>query len=502
MYWKTRVSLLSPCFVFLLTPHQLDTLDPTSTPSTLLSPTYIPQKMDFHWSHPVLIGIVVIMFIMSYFYADHLEPFIHQVSLLHSTPSDTTPSRDTIDSLSSIETTSSVEPFTNYTTCARKPPKGILKDIFDTYDIYQTRGDQWDIFLPCTYTHVERELREMPVSRLTGGVVSPTTPTTSTSSVMPSTRPSAELQTQQSLLLTPNSGQRRAIFAVDGCDRLVSKNRLWQALVDAYGRDHARTLMPPTYILADPEDLKRFLQQFDPQAMYICKKNVQRKKGLLMTNNMDDILRCHTQGYKIIQEYITNVHTVHSHKLNLRLYVLIVCNANGGPKRAYVHTQGKCLYTAKPYSPDTLMDETSQITSLDTSAALYEGSNALPLTLDDLRQHWYNERIDYDRVMGQVHRALREVVHAVLPGMCQASKFNNHIRFQLFGADVLLRGDTLEPYVLELNKGPSMKPVNQADYGVKRGVLEDVFKKVGVYANHTPSSLTVEGANGNAFREL
>lgn len=319
---------------------------------------------------------------------------------------------------------------------------------------------------------------------------------------MPSTRPSAELQTQQSLLLTPNSGQRRAIFAVDGCDRLVSKNRLWQALVDAYGRDHARTLMPPTYILADPEDLKRFLQQFDPQAMYICKKNVQRKKGLLMTNNMDDILRCHTQGYKIIQEYITNVHTVHSHKLNLRLYVLIVCNANGGPKRAYVHTQGKCLYTAKPYSPDTLMDETSQITSLDTSAALYEGSNALPLTLDDLRQHWYNERIDYDRVMGNVHRALREVVHAVLPGMCQASKFNNHIRFQLFGADVLLRGDTLEPYVLELNKGPSMKPVNQADYGVKRGVLEDVFKKVGVYANHTPSSLTVEGANGNAFREL
>jgi len=283
----------------------------------------------------------------------------------------------------------------------------------------------------------------------------------------------------------------------------VSKNKLWEAIVGAYGREHARTLMPPTYVVADPDDLKRFLQQYDPNAMYICKKNVQRKKGLLMTSNMDDILRCHYHGYKIIQEYITNVHTVKRHKLNLRLYVLIVCDANGGPKRAYVHTQGKCLYTAKPYDPTTLRDEDTQITSLNTTSAQYEGPDALPLTFDELRQHWYNTRIDYEHVMGNVHQALREVVHAVLPSMCTASKFKNHVRFQLFGADVLLRGDTLDPYVLELNKGPSMKPANQADYGVKRGVLEDVFKKVGIMDSNTYRYAGYVGQNPESgFMEL
>lgn len=435
--------------------------------------------MDFHWSYPVLIAIVTLMFIASFFHADYLEPFFERVSNLsavserhdHDAGND-----DGNDAKSDTSHTSSnpapphdLEPFTNYKTCPSKTTKGILKDIFNTYDIYQTRGEQWDIFLPCTYTHVERELRDM--ASLDGGG---------------GNGEHGDLQTQNSLLLQPNSGQRRAIFAVDGCDRLVSKNTLWEAIVDAYGRDHARTLMPPTYVVADPDDLKRFLQQYDPNAMYICKKNIQRKKGLLMTSNMDDILRCHYHGYKIVQEYITDVHTVKRHKLNLRLYVLIVCEANGGPKRAYVHTQGKCLYTAKPYDPSALRDEDTQITSLNTTAAQYEGSNALPLTFGELREHWYNTRVDYDSVMADVHRSLREVVHAVLPSMCTASKFKNHVRFQLFGADVLLRGDMV-PYVLELNKGPSMKPVNQADYGVKRGVLEDVFKKVGIMGSHPES---------------
>ena len=43
-----------------------------------------------------------------------------------------------------------------------------------------------------------------------------------------------------------------------------------------------------------------------------------------------------------------------------------------------------------------------------------------------------------------------------------------------------------------------MKPVNQADYGVKRGVLEDVFKKVGI---HSSTNLH-ESQRSSGFREL
>lgn len=417
--------------------------------------TYVPPpSMDFHWTFPFLIGIVVMMFVVSFTYADHIEPFVDQLRLLCQVRD-----ADRAELQAGHVAQDAPEPFANYTKCSTHPTRGILKDIFDTYSIYQTRGEDWDIFLPCTYTHVERELRRLP---------SPCTQT--------------ERLTQSSLLPVPESGQRKAIFAVDGCDGLVSKNRLWATLVRRYGRQRACTIMPPTYILSDEPDRKLFLEEHVPGATYICKKNVQRKEGLLMSDNMDTLLGSHAHGYKVVQQYITDVHTVRQHKLNLRLYVLIVCEPWTGRKRLFVHRDGKCMYTAKPYDPNTWQDETSQITSVDTNAEQYEGNAPLPLTFEQLRAHWSTQKVAYDGVMGRVHRALRDTVTAVLPDMCRATKFQNHVRFQLFGADVLLRRDSMEPLVLEFNKGPSMRPVNQADYAVKRRVLEDVFRHVGLIA--------------------
>ena len=404
--------------------------------------------MDFHWSHPILIGIVVVMFVTSFTYAGHVEPFLDRLQILSELISSFPPTTETLSNPYSRE------PFANFKKCETRAPRGILKDVFDSYEIYRTRGEDWDIFLPCSYTHVEQELQQFPDGPVQASLI-PTHPS--------------------------NGQQRKAIFAVDGCDELVSKNSIWKSMVDMYGREHACSLMPPTYIISDTTDQKRFLEEYTPDSMYICKKNIQQKKGLMMTNNLDTLLRSHHQGFKVVQKYITDVHTVKQHKLNLRLYVLVVCEPGGGPKRVYVHSNGKCMYTAKPYNPDTPFDQTSQITSLDTSAELYEGTDGLPLTFDELRNHWESEEgVEYEQVMANIHRVLREVVGAAMPKMCRADKFRNHVRFQLFGADVLLCSGTLNPFVLELNKGPSMAPTNQSDYAVKRKVLEDVFQIVGL----------------------
>ena len=373
--------------------------------------------MDFHWSIPFLICALVVMFLSSY---AQMMPEAFR-NWWHTT-------------------TAFKEPFANFKKCDRKPPTGVLKDVLDARDYTKTTSDDWDIFLPCTYTHVEQELREM--------------------------------DTQKSLLHTSTP---KAVFAVDGCDKLVSKNKLWQALVDVYGRERASTISPSTYVVADPDDLARFLEDYVPRRMYICKKNVQRKKGLMMSDNLDTLLRCHYQGYKVIQEYITDVHLVKGYKLNLRMYVLVVCDTYGN-KRVHIHPEGKCLYTEQPYNPDTLHDTSTQITST-ASASVYEGKDALPLTLDDLREHWLNVHVDYDTVMRNVHQQLYAAVNAVLPKLCSSTKFRNVTRFQLFGADVLLRGRDMAPFVLEFNKGPSMKPVNDRDYAMKRRVLEWVVQK-------------------------
>lgn len=409
---------------------------------------------DYHWALPCLIMVVFIFFLNAY---AEMEPFVDATPHAHSPQahSDAVVTARAAESVRADRRTAAhagasddedVETFANYYKCGNATPSGIMKDIFATYDIYKTRGDQWELFLPCNYTHAERELRSLPGS--------------------------GTMDTQATLIPS-STDQPRAIFAVDGCDQLVSKNRLWTLLVEAYGRARSETLMPATYVFTSAADVKQFVADYRPGAMYICKKNVQRKQGLLRTSNLDQILRAEMEGYKLVQAYEKDVFTVHRRKLNLRYYVLLVCDAYGR-KQAYVHREGKCLYTARDYDADA-DDDAHHITSVGVTAHDYVD---LPLTTNQLRAHLHTVGVEYDDVFRAVTDKLQHVVAAVMPSMCVASKFKHHLRFQLFGADVLLTSG-LDPLVLELNKGPDMKPVNQDDYGLKRAVLEDTFRRAG-----------------------
>lgn len=406
---------------------------------------------DLHWGIPVLIMLVFIFYLNAY---SEMEPFLNfDDSEQEVTTDHLTHFKDDRASSRSVDTSSDtlVEDFANYyKKCASKAPKGILKDIFDTYEIYKTRGDKWELFLPCNYTHAERELRM-----------------------------STSLHTQDTLLPDGSSNansQSKAIFAVDGCDQLVSKNQLWILLTKAYGHQRSAEYMPPTYVFGHTGEAKRFLEDYKPGAMYICKKNIQRKEGLLRTRNLDSILRSQVEGYKVVQRYLTDVYTIHRRKLNLRYYVLIVCERHGH-KRAYIHHEGKCLFTAKDYDPHS-DDELCHITSTGVTAEDYN-KHKLPLNIQELRAHMYaNNMINYDEVFTRVCKKMQYVVEAVMPSMCVNKAFQRHLRFQLFGVDVLLTSK-LEPYLLEFNKGPNMKPINQTDYALKRIVLEDTFKLAG-----------------------
>ena len=323
--------------------------------------------------------------------------------------------------------------FANYTKCSMYPVRGIVRDIFHENDMQHTKADDWDLFCPCTYTHAERELRD--------------------------------LQCRTS---------KQKIYAIDGCDKIVAKNMLWQLLEDAYGRRVASTIMPTTYIQKNDQHMRLFLQDYQKNTPYILKKNVQRKEGLLLTSNLDAILKSHIEGYKVIQKYMLNVHLVKKRKLNLRLYVLIVCNPFG-KKRAYLHRDGKCQYTNKKYDANAT-DLQHQITSLELSPDIYQH---LPLNFAELRRHWHREGIVFDTVFASIVAKLQNVARATLPHVCVNRHLRKNTRFQLFGVDMILT-DTLEPYVLEFNKGPEMQPTNARDRQLKRVVLEDTFAMVGL----------------------
>ena len=322
------------------------------------------------------------------------------------------------------------EPFANYSRCA--PVQGIIKEIFAANGMMHSDED-WQLYYPCTYTHVESELRKL------------------------------------------NIAADKTIYAVDGCDMIASKNLIWTRLVQAHGRAASAAIMPETYLAADPAELRAFLAAFSPRHMYICKKNVQRKQGLMLTNNLDQLLQCQHRGFKVIQRYFKDVFLLGGRKLNLRVYVLVICDIDGR-RTAYVHRNGKCMYTNRPYARDSVVFE-EQITSVNLDPSVYK---TLPLDFVALRRALRKRGVCFDRdVFEPTVRKLQLVMDAVLPALCAHPHLRRNLRFQLFGADVILT-DTLDPYVLEFNKGPEMRPVNHDDYALKRGVLEDTLRMAGV----------------------
>ena len=88
---------------------------------------------------------------------------------------------------------------------------------------------------------------------------------------------------------------------------IVSKNQIWKSLCECYGRSHASTLMPESWVLDDDADMDLFREFYraNPDEMYILKKNVQRKEGLMLTNKFSDIVNAKSDDFK---KYIRNDH--------------------------------------------------------------------------------------------------------------------------------------------------------------------------------------------------
>ena len=79
----------------------------------------------------------------------------------------------------------------------------------------------------------------------------------------------------------------------------------------------------------------------------------------------------------------------------------------------------------------------------------------------------------------------KDVFKAVQGQICNSRLLNDNMTFQLFGADVIFNKE-LHPFLLELNKGPSMRFVTDTDKEMKLQLLEDVLYNVGVLTQSRP----------------
>ena len=333
-----------------------------------------------------------------------------------------------------------------YYRCNNKMLGTILKDIFDKNNITHS-NDDWNIYIPCGYNDVEDELKKISIN---------------------------------------NKDKNKYIFGVNGCDTIVSKNKIWESLVNCYGRKDASILMPESYVLDDPNEMEIFRKNFNPSQneIYILKKNVQRKEGLKLTKDYFEILDGYKDDYKVAQKYIRNLYLINGRKINLRVYLLIIIKNN--KTYFYLCKIGKCIYTNKKYN-DNDLDFESNITSYNLDMSVYKDSpRHFSELIEYINENNKNNK-DGNKLFNNIELLMKKVSLCLSKNLYQSKNIDGSITFQLFGTDVIFDED-LHPYLLEMNKGPDMSPRDNIDNTMKNKVQKDMLKSVGILENDNNNS--------------
>ena len=332
------------------------------------------------------------------------------------------------------------ENFTNYQKCSHLGLHKNIKTVFEENDIERSKktNTDWDVYLPCGYNYVEGELNNIKIT---------------------------------------NSKQK--VFAIKGCDNIASKNNLWKILRDYYGRRDASNIMPESYIISDKNDMKIFEKNYEPSKLYLLKKNVQRKEGIMLAKDIHKIMKI-KNDYKVIQEYINDLYLIQNRKINLRIYLLLICK--NGITTGYLYNEGKCIYTNQDYkeydgnlNANKLREQ--HLTSVNLDTNIY---NTHPESFKDLR---YNiGYFNYNILWNNINKLFKKLLKAIQGNVCQSNNLSKILTFQLFGADIIFTSK-FHPYLLELNKGPSMKYMTDTDQKMKEKLTRDLFTLVGIANN-------------------
>jgi len=322
-----------------------------------------------------------------------------------------------------------VPEFFNYKLCNNQNVRGLHKKTISKNKFTRTTDDDWDLYLPCGYKFVEKEITNIDFN-----------------------------------------ATNKYIFGISGSDKLASKNNLWNIIRNYYGLYEASKIMPITYILNNTDDMMVFQKKYSIHKKYILKKNLQRKLGLkLIKNDLNTILTANKKGFKIVQEYIEHPFLVNGYKLNIRVYLLIICNNKN--KQCFLHKKGKCLYTKYKYQNNLEFDK--NITSYMADKNIYNNN---PLNLEDLYKYIDNTNNDSSVVKNKIKSIMIKLSNSIKNHICNNSKLHKINTFQLFGGDIIL-DDQLNPKLLELNKGPNMVPTNYEDETIKQTVYDDIYNK-------------------------
>jgi hypothetical protein len=323
-----------------------------------------------------------------------------------------------------------------------------LKKVLNDYNIKESDINISDLVLPCTYDNTEKEISELPV---------------------------------------PNQNLNQKYFVFDGVDKFTAKDSLWENLLNYYSYDKTLKLVPVSYIINNKTDLQKLKNEHHSNKLYIMKKNIQRQEGLKITNDLSEIENSAKNDYVIVQELLQDPYLIDGRKINMRFYVLIICDTIS--TSVYVFNDGFMYYTKDKFVKNSLK-EGPNITTGYIDRKVYEVN---PLTHDDFKIYLDKNRIltpaeqlikNNNKKLSEIffnkiYKLLHDVFLPYMGKICNDKKIYNNIKFQLFGVDVAIN-DQIEPMVMEINKGPDMGSKDERDGKVKYKCIRDILDKVGI----------------------
>jgi hypothetical protein len=330
-----------------------------------------------------------------------------------------------------------------------------IENVLVENKINNTSENDWDVYFPCGYDDIDKEINEF----------------------------------------IPKS-ERDKIFIIHNADNLAAKDELWKFIKLHNGIDRAKTMMPPTYILTNKNDLVELENDFNSNKskLYIMKKNEQRQEGLRITDDLKEILSGRKYGYVIAQQLLQDPYLINKRKINMRVYILVICN--NGNFDVYVYNDGFMYYTKDEYKQgNKLMGP--NITTGYIDRKVYDVN---PLTHKDFKT--YLDKTDRnlteieviirkqglnisDLVFSRINDLVKNIFMSFPGNICNGGKLDKHLSFQLFGADVAVNNE-LWPSLMEINKGPDLSAKDDRDGKVKSKCIRDMFKIIGVLPkNHT-----------------
>ena len=257
---------------------------------------------------------------------------------------------------------------------------------------------------------------------------------------------------------------------INKCDIFVGKNHLWNFLEQKY-KEQVTNFLPKSYLPYRPESIEQLKKDYEPNKLYIMKKNLQRQEGIKITSNYEELINNKDQEIIIIQELLQNPFLVNGRKINLRVYVLQVIYND--KSYIYVYDDGFMYYTPEYFKKGS-MDISRNITTGYIDRQVYVDN---PLTHEDFRNYLGQARSQI--IFENIRNLMRDVLEPYQKQLIQIQSFPGSVQFQIFGADVAINED-MSALLMEINKGPDLNYKDERDGALKKKLLRDIFVTIGI----------------------